>query len=362
MGLHTRNGSIGARRIRLGFALALAATLALGTATGAGADSERPWRRPHHLKHVFVIVLENYKAEDVTPEAMPYLASLTQKGVILDQMYGVDHASLSNYVAMTSGNTPNASTKADCFFYDCIFEAPSDRNIGDQLEERDRSWKAYMESMPAPCTHPTVAGQFDPYVVGYATRHNPFMYYRDIVGPDITVTPSRCVEHDVPLTQLSTDLAGHDAPEYSLIVPNTCNDAHDRGTNCALPTADAWLAANVPQILASHDYRESGALIVTFDESEGADTRGCCGNSAGGKIFTTVVSRAVAHPGTHTSVPYNHYSVLRTIEDAFGLDCLGHACDASTQPFGTDVWLVRNHHRHGESHHHDDDGHHHHDD
>ena len=351
MGSRTRNRSIGARRFRLSFALALITALSLGTAASAGADSERPWRKPHHLKHVFVIVLENYKAEDVTPAAMPYLASLTQQGVTLDEMYGVDHNSLSNYIAMTSGNTPTAGTKADCFFYDCIFEAPSDRNLGDQLEERDRSWKAYMESMPEPCTHPTVSGQVDPYLGGYATRHNPFVYYRDVIGADIAVKSARCVAHDVPFTQLSTDLAADHVPEYSMIVPNTCNDAHDRGENCALPTADAWLAANVPQILASGAYRHSGALIITFDESEGGDTRGCCGNSAGGKIFTTVISSAVAHPGTHTSVPYSHYSVLRTIEDAFGLDCLGHACDPSTQPFGTDVWLVRNHHRHGESHH-----------
>ena len=346
----TRTNGSRARRVQVVVALALSTALALGSAVGAGADSKRPWRRPHHLKHIFHIVLENYKAEDVTPAAAPYLNSLTQQGVTLDEMYAVDHLSLSNYIAMTSGNTPNAATKGDCFQYDCIFEAPLDRNIGDQLEERGRSWKAYMESMPAPCTHPTVSGQLDPYLVGYATRHNPFVYYRNVIGPDITVKSDRCVEHDVPYSQLSTDLANEEAPEYSLIVPNTCNDGHDRGANCSLPTADAWLAANVPQILASHDYRHSGALIITFDESEGADTRGCCGNASGGKIFTTVLSRAVTHPGSHTSVPYNHYSVLRTIEDAFGLDCLGRACDAGSRPLGTDVWLVKNHHRHGEKH------------
>ena len=226
------NHSFGARRFRIGLAIALSTALVLGTAVGASADSKRPWRRPHHLKHIFHIVLENYKAEDVTPAAAPYLASLTQQGVTLDEMYAVDHLSLSNYIAMTSGNTPNASS-----------------------------------------------------------------------------------------------------------------------ADCSLPTADAWLAATVPAILASHDYRHRGALIITFDESEGADTRGCCGNATGGKIFTTVVSRAVVHPGTHTSVPYNHYSVLRTIEDAFGLDCLGHARNAATQPLGTDVWLVKNHHRRGQDDH-----------
>jgi hypothetical protein len=329
-------------------------TVAWGAVAPAGADSSQNWRKPHHLNHVFVIVLENYKTEDVTAAASPYLFGLTQTGVTLDEMYGVDHASLSNYVAMTSGNTPNASTKADCFQYDCIFEPPADRNIGDQLEETGRTWKAYMESMPAPCTHPTVSGALDPYLVGYATRHNPFMYYRDIVGPDISVRPPRCVDHDVPLTQLSTDLGQRDLPNYALIVPNTCNDAHDRGAGCSLPTADAWLAANVPAILASKDFGKDGALIITFDESEGADVRGCCGNAVGGKIFTSVISRAVTNPGGHTATQYNHYSVLRTIEDNFGVDCLGHACDPGIQPFGTDVWQVRNRHHRTP---HDPDGH-----
>ena len=321
---------------------------------GSGGDHHP--RRGSALKHVFIVVLENYKTEDVTPAAMPYLAGLTQRGVTLDEMYGVDHFSLSNYIAMTSGNAPNASTKADCFQYDCIFEAPTDRNIGDQLEERGLTWKAYMESMPTPCAHPTVSGQLDPYIVGYATRHNPFMYYRDIIGPDLTVTPPRCAEHDVPLTQLGPDLATGDAPNYSLIVPNTCNDAHDRGANCALPTADAWLAANVPQILTSRAFRDGGALIVTFDESEGIDTRGCCGNATGGKIFTTIVSPLVTNPGGHSAVPYSHYSVLRTIEDAFGLACLGRACDSTSQAFGTDVWTLNRHHAHGDDDHHSERG------
>jgi hypothetical protein len=307
----------------------------------AGADSSHGSRGRAGLKNVFVIVLENYKAEDVTPAAAPYLAKLARQGVTLDQMYGVDHASLTNYVAMTSGNAPNAKTMADCLQYDCIFEPPADRNLGDQLEARHRDWKAYMESMPAACTHPTSSGPIDPYLVGYATRHNPFVYYRDVVGPDITKVPARCAAHDVPYPQLAKDLAAKRTPNYSLIVPDTCNDGHDRGADCSLPTADKWLAANVPAILASKDFRHHGALIITFDESESSDRRGCCGNSSGGKIATVVVSPFVTRPGSHSSVPYNHYSVLRTVEDVFGLGCLGHACDASIKPFGSDVWTIK---------------------
>src|SRR6478672_5547247 len=93
---------------------AIGVTAALSV-SGAGAHGARGPKGRSGLKHVFVIVLENYKAEDVTPTAAPYLASLAAQGVTLDAMYGVDHASLSNYIAMTSGNTPNAKTQADCF-------------------------------------------------------------------------------------------------------------------------------------------------------------------------------------------------------------------------------------------------------
>ena len=102
----------------------------------------------------------------------------------------------------------------------------------------------------------------------------------------------------------------------------------------------------VPSILASREYRRHGALIITFDESEGSDTRGCCGNSAGGRIATVVLSPAVTAPGSHSTVEYNHYSLLRTVEDLFGLPCLGHACDATIHGFGTDVWSVRTGSRH----------------
>jgi hypothetical protein len=335
--------------VRTLIAMAVAVLAVTSVATGAGArDGEQHRHRHGGLRHVFVIVLENYKAEDVTPTTAPYLAQLARRGVTLDRMYGVDHASLGNYIAMTSGNTPNAKTRADCFSYDCIFEPPTDRNVGDQLEARHLDWKAYLESMPGPCTHPTVAGPVDPYLVGYATRHNPFVYYRDVVGPDIGQVSARCAAHDLPYTRFSSDLTAGHTGNYTLIVPNTCNDGHDRGTECALPTADHWLADNVPAILASRDFRHHGALVVTFDESEGSDRRGCCGNSSGGRVATVVVSPFVTRPGSHSSTPYNHYSLLRTVEDVFHLPCLGHACDAGIAPFGADVWSLGE--RHGDGH------------
>jgi cysteine-rich repeat protein len=283
------------------------------------------------LGHVFIVVLENTLYSAVTPASMPYLTSLAAGGVTLDQMYAVDHASLTNYVAVTSGTEANALTRADCFFHNCVYEPPNDVNVADQLEGAGLTWKGYMESMPVPCAHGT-EGSLDPYIVGYATRHNPFMYYRSIVG-----NPARCSAHDVPYTDLATDLAANMVPNYSFIVPNTCNDAHDGGASCGLDDADAWLSTHLPSILGSAAFADRGVLIVTFDESIGSDTTGCCGNSQGGHIATFVMGPLVSTPGGHTSTSYNHYSLLRTIEDGFGLPCLGHACDASITGFGPEV-------------------------
>lgn len=333
------------RTVLLAAAVACATATALLVPTAAGGSPVPPAARSSHvpqLSHVFTIVLENQSNDAVAGPsgqlAMPYLTGLRSRGVTLDSMHGVGHLSLTNYIAMTSGNASNSLTQGDCLQYNCVYTPPNDTNIGDQLEHAGRSWKAYMESMPAPCTHPTVSGRLDPYLVGYATRHNPFVYYQDIVGTDLTAKPARCVNHDVPYTQLTTDLASKAVPNYSLIVPNTCNDAHDGGPSCGLSAADTWLQTNLPPILASSAYRDDGAVIITFDESNVSDGAGCCGTQpGGGHIFTLVLSPHVT-PGANSAVPYNHYSLLRTVEEAFELPCLRHACDAGVEPFGRDVW------------------------
>ncbi len=98
------------------------------------------------------------------------------------------------------------------------------------------------------------------------------------------------------------------------------------------------MSQHVQPILTSKAYKDGGVLIITTDESEIADTAGCCGNAHGGQIATFVVSPLVKTPGSHTATPYTHYSTLRWVEDSFGLPCLRHACDPGTTPFGTDIF------------------------
>ena len=305
---------------------------AAGVPASAAATPKSP------VKHVFVVVLENASASEVASPTfsttMPYLSSLAAKGVSLDQMYAIDHVSLGNYIGMTSGYEANAKTKRRLL------------PVRLRLPGRPRRQRRQPARGPAPHLE-GLHGRHDPAVpeaprpqapptrsqVGYATRHNPFMYYASIVD-----NATRCRTHVVPFPQLATDLAANRVPNYSFISPSTCNDAHDRGSACGLEQADVWMSQHVQPILKSKAYKDGGVLIITTDESEISDTSGCCGNAQGGHIATFVVSPLIAKPGSHTATPYSHYSTLRWIEDSFGLPCLRHACDPGTTTFGSDVF------------------------
>jgi hypothetical protein len=284
--------------------------------------------------HVVVLVLENTDyAESFGPGGdtrAPYLNSLASTYTLGTQYSGVDHASLTNYIALASGQTPKLGTKLDCPLSNCLYDREV-QHIGDQVEASGRTWKAYMDGMTEPCQHGP-EGSFDPYFFyvppfnTYATRHNPWMYFRNMVGDQ-----PRCDAHDVPYTALGADLAAHRLPNYSFIAPDLCNDGHEN--QCGLAAADHWASVEVPRILASPEFRSDGVLFITFDEAEGSDASGCCGNSAGGRVGVVVVSPRFGRTGGFRSaVPENHYSLLRTIEDAWSLPLLGHAQDASIGP------------------------------
>ncbi len=311
--------------------LALAMTVMAAGSGGSGAGVALPAARTAagvpaaSIGHVWIFVFENTSYADVTAASMPYFTQQARAGVTLSQMYAVGHASLDNYIAMTSGYQPNGTTQADCFQYNCVYDRGADDNIANQLEAAGLTWKGYMDSAPKACPKPPAENAPDPYTKGYATRHDPFMYYRSIVGD-----AARCAAHVVPLTQMTADLAAGSVPSYSFVTPDTCHDAHDGGeAGCHLSDADAWLAQHLPPILHSAAYQRDGAVFLTFDESAG-DNTGCCGAKGGGRIATAILSPQLAHPGTVVATPYSHYSLLRTVEDAFGLTCLRHACDAST--------------------------------
>jgi hypothetical protein len=230
------------------------------------------------------------------------------------------------------------------------------RTIGNQLSAAGLGWKAYEEDMGRPCQHPAT-GARDPWFKAtpraqYATRHNPFMYFRSITG-----RPAYCRAHDVALRQLAGDLTSvGTTPALSYITPDLCHDGHDatcadRTEKGGLAGVTAFLKTWVPRITSSPAFQRDGMLVITTDESDGpaADSSACCGEGAGpnarrpgiegpggGRIGALVLS-PYAVPGTTSSRAYNHYSLLASLEDVFALPRLGYA---RTVPrvFGSDVF------------------------
>jgi hypothetical protein len=337
------------------------------------------------IRHVFLVVLENKDAATTFPadSPAPYLATtLRRRGAFIPNYYGIGHHSLSNYLALISGQAPTLATQADCpAFTDvrpgspradgqvsgqgCVYPA-SVPTLADQLEARGLTWKGYMEDMGddptrdggRTCAHPAIgapdSAQDAATTDQYATRHNPFVYFHSIIDE-----PATCAVRNVPLTALPDDLdRTRTTPNLSFITPDLCHDGHD--DTCAdggpggLVAADAFLRGWIPKITGSPAFRRDGLLIITFDEG-GADSAACCGERpgpntqtpggldggpGGGRVGAVLLSPFI-RPGTTTTHSYNHYSLLRSIEDAFELPHLGYAAARGLRPFGDDLFNHR---------------------
>jgi phosphatidylinositol-3-phosphatase len=274
----------------------LAACLVLALVACGSAPAARP-AAARSRSHVVVIVMENKEASDVIGHS-PYVTRLAHRYGMATRSYGITHPSLPNYLALTSGSTQGIAS--DC--NDCSARG---RNIVDQLDGAGLTWRAYLEDMPRPCFGGSDAGR-------YVKRHNPFMYYDDVVG-----RPARC-RRVVPFTRLAGDLRHGRLPTYAFIAPNKCDDTHD----CAVAAGDRFLSRWVPRLLRA--LGPHGFLVLTYDE--GSSSEGCCGVARGGRIATVVAGPDVRR-GARMRAPVDHYGVLRTIEDALGLGHLGGAAD-----------------------------------
>jgi phospholipase C len=361
------------RAVALAVVLAAGFAVAGSAATSDAATATRPAYVPP-INHVFVINLEN-KGYDATwgpGSAAPYLSqTLRSQGVLLNSYYGTAHESQPNYVAQISGQGPNLQMQADCQLYSkflrlgtaprgqaigtgCVFPA-SVPSLPTQLDAAGLSWKGYMEDMGTPCRHPALnsVDSTQKAKVGdqYAARHNPFVYFTSI-----TSSPS-CATHVVDLSNLSTDLqSASTTPNLSYITPNLCNDGHDApcvdGRAGGLVSADAWLQTWVPKILNSPAFKADGMLVITADEADSptSDATACCGEApgpntllpgilgmGGGRVGALVISPWTAG-GTWSTTPYNHYSLLASIEEIFAQPYLGYAQTPGLDRFGLDVY------------------------
>jgi phospholipase C len=231
---------------------------------------------------VFLIVMENRSYEEALGQ--PYTASLAGNYAVATNYHAIGHPSLPNYLALSSGSTWGITDDA--------YHAIAGRGLGDELTAAGVSWRAYEDGMTSGCFRSPL-----PYVL----HHNPFAYYG-----------GGCPANVVDGARLGADLAG-DTPRFSWIQPDACQSSH----SCPVEDGDRWLAAVVPKILASQAWKQSGVLFITWDEDDG---------SARNRVATLVIAPGLkAH---ETAAPYNHYSLLATIEDRLGVLRLGAAAGA----------------------------------
>lgn len=256
----------------------------------------------HALETVFVIVLENrdWSSFQGNPAA-PYINDTLLPRFAHAVNYRNDglHPSLGNYIALEAGDPLGVDFNA----------APADLSIAvschlsTYLEQTGLGWKAYAEDIPA--------GQCPLSDVGkYAVRHNPFVYFADVSGSPLDPGNQRCLEHVRPHEELAGDLQAGNVARYNFIVPNLCSSGHDR---CAplddrVAQADAFLAREIPMLMASAAYQDGGVILITWDE--GGD-----GNHPIGLIAVS----PLAKPGYAGTVSYSHASTLRTVQEIFGL-------------------------------------------
>lgn len=342
---------------------AVATVAALVLSASAHAAEDRP--AVPRYDHILVIIEENQGLQDIVDKPFtPRLTALAKSYGLATRYYAIVHPSEGNYVAMLGGD--NFGIHDDDAYF-CKPHSPeptckgSDapgfpdhtirtQSLVDQMTAHGLSWTGYFQSLPSPgamdVTWPAVGNQQRLPAALYASKHNGFNTFAS-QQHDL-----QRAQHIVDFHQLDTDLAAGTIPNFAHIVPDQCDDMHGlKGENvppdCTkeneagrIARGDAFAGALVDKIMHSPVWTGPGntAIVVTFDEAShrlySGDALGCCGfqpgsaaNAGGGRIPTIVITnhgvRAFAD-----ATPYNHYSLLRTIEDAFGIpEHLGHAAD-----------------------------------
>lgn len=359
------------RRLIFGTGLIAAVALAL-TATAPAEGSPNAHASGHRLGHVFIIMEENHAQDHVIGDPnMPYLNSLVSSYNQATQYYGVTHTSEPNYIASTSGS--NWDVNNDNGWYPTSTNPATNHydhtNIVDELETAHISWGAYMDGMPSvgylPDQWPDTGGAL------YASKHNPFALYNDVRDDAARMA------HVKPINSLASDLNSPHAPRYVWISPDQCNDMHggvygaiaghpetpcpysdtfgDTNDEALKTKADAFLKTTVNTITHSKAWTPGSVIFITADEtdydgSNPADNfylsaAGCCdspvlpagdpavsaqwpGGVYGGGLVPMVVVTNNGPRHVTDDTAYNHYSMLLTIEEGFGLPKLGFTSDS----------------------------------
>jgi phosphatidylinositol-3-phosphatase len=327
--------------------------LAWALMPGASSASVQHHHGIPHFRHIVEIMMENTSYATIIGNSLaPNINALASRFGLATDYFGVTHPSEPNYVANMGGSffgiqddnqfyctAALASTDPNCAgtTVDHTVSAP---NLATQLRAAGMTWKGYFQNLPpipssgVITTGPNANGPYAfkwPSNVDalYASKHNPFVNFTG-------------TQHDladmVPDTQLGTDLATGRLPNFSLVVPDQCHDMHGIAAcgdeNELISTGDAYVGQIVSEIMHSRVWAHGrNAIVITWDEDDFSDVgqpgTGCCGSNVGGGHVPTIVITNRGDDHVADGTPYNHYSLLLSLERAFGLHCLQHACDAA---------------------------------
>jgi acid phosphatase len=245
------------------------------------------------------VVEENHSfSEVIGNSAMPYLNGLTKQYGLATRYYADSHPSIGNYFMLTAGQIETTD--------DGFTGTVSDDNIVRELVKASKTWTCYAESLPS-------VGYSGGDSYPYLKHHNPFAYFSDVVG-----TPQ--ANNLVPFSQFSSDLGNGHLPDFSFIVPNVLNDAHDG----SLGAADQWLSTNINPLIKSSSFRnDDSTLIIVFDESVQSDLA-----HGGGHVVLAMIGARVKTGYQSTSL-YQHQSTLRLVLSTLGVSSFpGQAASA----------------------------------
>lgn len=330
------------------------AALCVASSAAPRKDRRAAIDRIPAYSHIVVIVEENKDFSQVMdPAIAPNIARLARENGSAENFFGEVHPSEANYLAMLGGDTFGIHDD-DAFYCTPGFVAAhcdhaaepgyvphtiDGPHLGDQLRAKGLTWKGYFESLPAPGSLTVVSGDKR---VGegagldalYASKHSGFVNFRDVqTDPD---RASLLVGFD----QLDADVKTGNLPSFALVVPNQCNEMHglsgqgvpadcDHGhVEQLIRRGDRVIGELVGKLEATAGWksRDNMAIVITFDEGSGGSRGGCCSvtpgapsNYGGGHIPTVVITNHGPR-GMRDPTPYNHYSLLRTIEDAFRIE------------------------------------------
>jgi phosphatidylinositol-3-phosphatase len=319
------------------------------------------------IEHVFMIVLGDHSYDEAWGEAsqVPYLSQeLRGKGELIDNYYAVAQGDLANEIALLSGQGPTPATVADCPNFSDVAPATvgteeqvegdgcaypeATKTLPGQLVEAKKTWKVYVEGGGG-CSHE------DP--------HGPFAFFHGIADKP------ECAERSMGLEQLATDLESEkNTPSFSYIVPGPCHDGSEQSCEAGQPSGlqatQPFLEQVVTEIQESIAYKAGGMIAITFAQApQGgptADSSACCGtpeypnlpaiapvptasgptkpSGGGGHVGLLLLSPYVEAGTASESGYYNHFALLRSIEELFGLPPIGYAANPVLTVFDSSVY------------------------